>query len=505
MLIVTLFVEFLRSRPRFTVWAMALAQALLWTLVPTLFYAAPPGQLPAALAIGHEFQFGSYLGPPLAYWLADVAFIGGRLGVYLLAQTCVVVTYWSVFTLGSAIVGARHAAFAVLLMGGVFAFTLATPEFGPAVLAMALWALALLYYWRAAGQGKFAYWFALGIDLGLLLLTNYTALVLIGLLIVFMLTTAHGRTQLTSVGPWIAGVIVVLIIFPQLIWLDHPRGAAVTPAAMIIDVNPVAGLRLLAALIVAHAGLAILVALGIGLPLMRNRPLPTVDRTPVDSAGRTFVYFFALAPVIAVSLFAMLAGGSAPIPIAPLAVLSGLALMTAAPDSLRLVHQRLAGYAWAGLVVLPPVLVAAAVIALPWWIFPLELEISQPAAEMGRFFGESFQRRTGKPLAIVAGDERTAALVALAAPSRPSLYLDAMPERTPWVSKQDIEDKGVVVVWPTTDTAGTPPAGIKARFPDLVPDVPRSFARPMQGFLPLIRIGWGVIRPRSPAPPEPPR
>jgi hypothetical protein len=137
------------------------------------------------------------------------------------------------------------------------------------------------------------------------------------------------------------------------------------------------------------------------------------------------------------------------------------------------------------------------------WIFPLDLAIGQPAAEMGRFFGDSFQRRTGKPLAIVAGDERTAALVALAAPSRPRLYLDAAPERTPWLSKQDIEDRGVVVVWPTTDTAGTPPPEIKARFPDLVPDVPRSFARPVQGFLPLERIGWGVIRPRSPAPVEP--
>jgi len=31
----------------------------------------------------------------------------------------------------------------------------------------------------------------------------------------------------------------------------------------------------------------------------------------------------------------------------------------------------------------------------------------------------------------------------------------------------------------------------------MVPEVPRAFARPMQGLLPLIRLGWAVMRPQS--------
>ena len=61
----------------------------------------------------------------------------------------------------------------------------------------------------------------------------------------------------------------------------------------------------------------------------------------------------------------------------------------------------------------------------------------------------------------------------------------------------DIRKKGAVVVWLTADTTPTPPPEIKAYFPDLVPEVPRTFARPVQGRLPLLRIGWGVIRPGS--------
>jgi hypothetical protein len=59
----------------------------------------------------------------------------------------------------------------------------------------------------------------------------------------------------------------------------------------------------------------------------------------------------------------------------------------------------------------------------------------------------------------------------------------------------DARAKGAVIVWPATDTAGTPPESIKANFPDLVVELPRAFDRP--GRLPLLRVGWAVIRPQA--------
>src|SRR5437588_822421 len=67
MLYVSIIVELLRARPALTVWIAVCAQAAIWTLVPGWFYAGPPGNVPMVLAIGHEFQAGSYLGPPLAF------------------------------------------------------------------------------------------------------------------------------------------------------------------------------------------------------------------------------------------------------------------------------------------------------------------------------------------------------------------------------------------------------------------------------------------------------
>jgi len=48
------------------------------------------------------------------------------------------------------------------------------------------------------------------------------------------------------------------------------------------------------------------------------------------------------------------------------------------------------------------------------------------------------------------------------------------------------------------------PTSIVQHFPDLVAEVPHAFERPVQGRLPLIRIGWAMRRPGSEIPTPPP-
>ena len=197
MFYVPLYIEALRSRPGLVFWLATLAQAALWLVVPLLFYAAPPSELARLLAVGHEFPLTGDFGPPLAYWLAEIAFrAAGLFGVYALSQICVIATYWCVFALGREIVGATHAAMAVLLMVGILVFTVPTPNFGPPILAMALWAAALLFYWQAAIEGRRRSWYPLGGAAALLLLTSDAALILLGTLALFTALSARGRAAL---------------------------------------------------------------------------------------------------------------------------------------------------------------------------------------------------------------------------------------------------------------------------------------------------------------------
>ena len=480
-------------------WTAALTQAALWTLIPAIFYGAPPGEVPLLLAIGREFVLGSYLGPPLAFWLGEVAFrIAGSFGLYALAQACIVLTYWAVFALGRGIVGTRHAILAVLLMVGIAAYAVPSPNFGPAVLAAPLWALGLLFYWRAVGERRRGYWFLLALDLGLLLLASYVGLILLVLMIVFTAASARGRSAAQRPEPWIAVLLLCIVVFPHVIWFRSGRSLILEGIEESFSatgrLSP--ALWLMFALLLTHLGLALLVALTSGWPRHPRERAPEIDRNPVEPFARTFVFVFALAPALMAVMVAFASGRLGQLGgIAPLVVLSGLAVIVAAGDKILVYRERLVSSAWLGLLVAPPVLVVLSIAIFPWALGS-DLKIAQPANAEGRFYADIFQRRTGKPLAYLSGDPRVAPLVALAAPSRPHLYFAWAPERSPWVTLTDMRAQGGILVWPAADNSGTAPETLKVQFPEMVPEVPRSFPRAVQGMLPLIRIGWSMQRPQ---------
>ena len=249
-------------------------------------------------------------------------------------------------------------------------------------------------------------------------------------------------------------------------------------------------------LLFSHAGLVVLMMVAGGLFAGKRTAAPAVERVPAEPFAKRFVYFFALAPAFVATLLAVVFHKSSPVGGAsPLVVLSGLAVVVAAGDMIRLYRQRISALVWLGLLIVPPAVIVAATVTLPWTA-AVDLEVSKPANAMGQFFTDTFRRRTGKPLAIVIGDIRTAGLVALASPDRPSVYLDASSARAPWLSDEAVREKGAIVTWAVTDTAGAPPPALRTRFPDLVAEVPRTFDRSVQGRLAPVRIGWAVIRPR---------
>src|ERR1700694_2381097 len=107
----SLIIELIRARPRLVVWLVVLLQAALWLTVSLLLYRSPPGDLAMVLAYGREYQVGPGPAPPLAFWLADVAFraAGNHMfGVYLLAQLCSIAMFWTLYQFARAVVGGQQ-------------------------------------------------------------------------------------------------------------------------------------------------------------------------------------------------------------------------------------------------------------------------------------------------------------------------------------------------------------------------------------------------------------
>jgi hypothetical protein len=498
----SLVVELIRARPRLVVWVVVLLQAALWLMVALLLYRSPPGDLATVLAFGREYRVGTDLGPPLAFWLADIAFraAGNHVfGVYLLAQLGSILTFWALFLLGRAVVGAQHAVLAVLLTMTIVTFSSPALEFGPAVLARPLWALLLLHSWQLIGQNKRTAWFLWSIEAGLLLLTTSTAIGLLLLIAGFALATARGRHTLRSFDPLFALLVIVVLALPYAMWLIRADALAGPrwPAVEDLGGQAMYSAGLLGGLLLAMSGIVILVVLNTAWPGRNAEDAPIIYRPPVDPLGRDFVYFFAFAPALLGCLVSALfnvggIAGGAGVPL----LMSGLAVIVVTGDLIHLRHQRLLRSVWAAAVVAPALAVIAATLLLPW-AGNREVATSLPATAIARYFGDSFERRTNHRLPAVAGDPRLASLIALDA-GRPHLVFDATPERTPWLSLPKFNETGGVVVWRASDTAGTPPPDIEQRFPGLVPEVPRAFEWFVTGRQPLFRIGWAIVRPRTP-------
>jgi hypothetical protein len=498
----SLIIELIRARPRLVVWLVVLFQAALWLILPLLLYRSPPGDLATVLAYGREYRVGTELGPPLPYWLADIAFraAGNHIfGVYLLAQLCSITAFSALYLLARAIVGAQQAVLAVLLTLTVVAFSSPGVEFGPLVLARPLWALLLLHSWQLIGQGRRNAWFAWSIEAGLLLLTTPAAIGLLALVAAFALATTRGRRMLTSFDPLFALLVISVLALPYLVWLIRADILVLPhwPAVAELSGRAVHWAGLLGGLLLAMSGIVLLVVLDAGWFRRNTEDAPIIYRPPVDRLAGNFVYFFAIGPALAGSLIAGLFDLDRVVGGAGIALLmSGLAVIVAAGDLVPLRHQRVLRSAWAAAIGAPALAVIVTAIFLPW-TGGGEVATSLPATAIGQFFGDSFERRTNQRLPAVAGDAQLASLIALGA-GRPHLLLDATPERTPWLTPQKFNQTGGVVVWRASDTIGTPPADIAQRFPDLVPEVPHSFERLVSGREPVLRIGWAIVRPKAP-------
>jgi hypothetical protein len=498
----SLIIELIRARPRLVVWLVVLFQAALWLILPMLLYRSPPGDLAMVLAYGREYQVGTDLGPPLAFWLADIAFrVAGNhmFGVYLLAQLCSIAMFWTLYLLARAIVGGQQAVLAVILTLTVAAFSSRGAEFGSLVLARPLWALLLLHSWQLIGQNRRNAWFAWSIEAGLLLLTTSAAIGLLMLVAGFALATVRGRRTLMSFDPLFALLVIVVLALPYLVWLIRADTLALPQWPAIADLSGRAlhWAALLGGLLFALSGIVLLVVLNSGWFGRNPEEAPIIYRPPVDPLARDFVYFFAIGPALAGSLIAGLfnlegvTGGTG---IALL--MSGLAAIVATGDLVHLRRQRILRSVWAAAIIAPALAAIATTLFLPW-TGSGEVATSLPAAEIAHFFGDSFERRTNHPLQAVSGDAQLAALISLDA-GRPHLFFDAAPERTPWLTLAKFNETGGVVVWRASDTVGTPPADIAQRFPGLVPEVPRAFERMVTGRQPLLRIGWAIVRPQTP-------
>jgi hypothetical protein len=498
----SIFVEALRANPAGCVFIGLAVHALLWTLVPLISEATPDPRLLVGAALGRELQLGYADTPPLAPWLiVFVHWLFGINAMLALGPLAIAVAGWFVFKLGREVVGERHAAIATLIMVGVHPVAFPIEPFDGNVLSIPLAAFAVLSWWRAIRDRSRNDLMAFAAAVALLAYAGAQGLFVFLALAAFAGATPECRAALSRYAvdnsALIAAVVFLVVLIPRLLWLALYRfdGAAPTPGAGIDSGAFIGPLAMIGGLILGHVGLMVLIVLGSPLLASDRATAPSFVRPPLDALARRAVIVIVLAPVLVAAVFALVLRWKAPmVAAAPLLLYSGLLAIMLGGDMIKISRQRAAALAAIVLLMLPPALEAATNIISPW-VAEAGQSTNFPAAEAARRVTDAFRARTGRPLAIVAGDTAMASAIALYSADRPRFFPDADSRRAPWIGETDLRAAGAVVVWRAEGLGAAPPTELAARLPGLVPEAPLSLPWARPGRLDPIRIGWAILPP----------
>ena len=469
-----------------------------WTVLPALVYANLPLDLIEALLYGREWQLGYDKLPPLPWWLIEAVHraFDADIAYYAAAQITVLIALALVFALARPLVGATGALIAVLIVDGLHYFQYTAVKFNHDVVQLPFWALAGYAFHAALRRGGFGPWCLLGIAMGGALWAKYFVVVLATPYALFLLLDREARRAWRTPGPWLAIGVALIVASPHLLWLFQsdflPFAYASHRAA------PVRGWFdhvLHPAVFFGSQIFFLLPSFFIAAPLF----WPADGKKSLAEAfDRRIVTLLAFGPALTmVALAAVTGRGAIAMWGYPLWLFLGLWLVMAARASLDAIRlTRIVG-GWALVFTIFVLAFVTNYLVLP----PLDHRyraVLFPGDKLGETLTMRFHEATCRPpdcapLRYVIGSMWDGGNLAHYSQNQPEVLIDGLPQRAPWISLDDLRDKGAILVWTQSD-----PHQIPAAFAAIAPgaEIGAPFDLPMRRGDGTVHVGWAILKPR---------
>jgi hypothetical protein len=486
-------------RPRTVVAAFLAIHALVWTALPALLYDNLPLDVIEAMTYGREWQLGYDKLPPLPWFLGEIAYrlTGLDASLYALSQAAVIVAFIAVWMTARPLVGAAGALAALLIIDGMHYFNLSAVKLNHNVVEMPLWALAGFAFHAGLRDGRLRHWILLGVALGLAWWAKYFVVILAAPLALFLLFDPAARRRLAAPGPWIAAIVTLVVVAPNLYWLwqhgSQPFGYAEARAAApsgVLDhlTHPLEFVGGQAFFLVP----ALLIAAPLFWPPAKPAPGPRAD-----AFDRRTITLLAFGPALALFAFSLLTGRATNAMWGfPLWLFLGLWIALFAPATLDRARLLRIGLIWAVVFVIFVAAFCADYLVLPRYDHRYRAAFF-PGDRLSEAITQRFAEATGKRPDYIIGSMWDGSNVAHYARERPQprVLVDGMPDHAPWIDVADLRKRGAVVVW----TEGDPhvlPANLAAAAPGAQIGVP--FDLPYHRGDGVVHVGWAILPPQTP-------
>jgi hypothetical protein len=481
-------VEGIEHRPRAVFAGFLALHGIVWTALPSLIYFNLPLDVIEAMTYGREWQLGYDKLPPLPWFLAEIAYrvTGMDDSLYALSQAAVIVAFIAVWMTARPMVGTLGALAAVLIIDGLHYLNLSAVKFNHNIVEMPLWALAGFAFHASLRQGKLRQWILLGVALGLAWWAKYFVVILAAPLALFLLFDPQARRRLAGPGPWIAAIVTLVVVAPN---LGYAQARAAAPGGALDHlVHP--------AEFVGGQIFALIPALLIAVPVFW--PWPKAERrAPPDAFDRRIVTLLAFGPALTLFAFSLISGRATSAMWGfPLWLFLGLWIVIFAPAALDRARFARVGALWAIVFVSFVVAFCADYLVLPRYDHRYRAAFF-PGDLLSAAITQRFEAATGKPPAYIIGsmwDGGNVAHYSMQHP-QPRVLIDGFHDRAPWIDLADLRARGAAVVW----TEGDPqvmPGNLAAAAPGAQIGAP--FDLPYHHGDGAVHVGWAILPPQVP-------
>jgi 4-amino-4-deoxy-L-arabinose transferase-like glycosyltransferase len=486
--------EISRDRAWLAFGIIAAAQVLLWTIVPALTFDAPPLDVTENIMWGREWLWGTYKHPPLQAWITELALIlsGNHvIGIYLVSQVCIVLTWLALFMFALDVSTPRTAILSVFFFSIVYYSSVPSAEFNANVVQMPIWAWSFYLVWRCIQENRLRDWLLLGLVGALAVYAKYSAALLFLTWLAAFGTHWSPRKILLNPAMWAGAIVAALLVSPHLYWLHesgyqplHYAEARSLPAAGIEGI--LLALKFLATQVLDHvATFLIMLCLG-GLALFRGLSFRTVLQHP---AGR-MITIAAFTPLLFAVLFAIIRGVQLKdMWAAPMVVMISLWLAMQVPASIPAWRTRVALIVGGTLFALAPLGVGGVSLFGPAMGMKPQKTSWPQSRIVAEVRGIWEGQVEGAPLRIVGGPTWPSAMVVAGLERATSGFVDCSFVKNPWVTKERLGKEGMMVVWSGSEET--------ACLSTMQVDKRGTFSVEPVGGIKQIQIYWALQRPRD--------